>query len=470
MGELFRKGESRPFTQADLDLYERARATQALQEVPVLQRSDNPHEYLFFAMFDGTGQDVDNPKQLPTNVGVLNRQLNALKDDPDLRIGGKYVEGIGTQSNWVARYRDAWMPHTWDGRIEEAYQALANQVKEWREQDPDAQVRVAHVGYSRGAVLSAGLARLVDQYGIADPEELSFGRDAHGNITVESPRPPLVQPGQTAQAMGLYDPVATNLPDHYDARLPPSVISAVALAAAHEQRVAFPHQTILEPGLSPDRRFANLLMAGGHSNMGGGNRDPGAEAMAFNSMADYLNGLSDRPLFAYRPLPDDPALYTVYQARGPTAVPGLDRDGLRALRPDLANCRIVDPCREREPLDLALAEQFEYRRMQPAAPMPAFPLPQQQQTAPVVRPVPEPAPPIHPDAPTRHVYSDDAYLGRTHAALLARDGDRLDRIAIEFAQSPEGQRMAQLGDELLARQQAQEQQAAQVHSAHVPSP
>lgn len=458
MGELFRKGESRSFTRDDLGLYERAQSTQHLHEVPVLQRSGNPREHLFFALLDGTGQDADNPKQLLTNVGALREQLNILRDDPDNRVGYGYVAGIGTQSNPVMRYKDALMPHSWANRIEEAYRELATQTKMWREQDPDAQVRIAHVGYSRGAVLSVGLARLVDQHGIADPGGLTFGRDAHGNITVQSPHPPLVQPGQAAQAMGLYDPVATHMPENFNARRPGSVISAVAMAAAYEQRVAFPHQTILEPGLSSDRRFANLLMPGGHSNVGGGNRDPGAETMAFNSMTDYLNGLRDKPLFTHRPLPDDPDRYTVYQARGPTAVPGLDRSGLREVRQDLANCKIVDPCRDGEPVNRALAEQFEYRRLQPTAPLPAFAPAQSQDAAEQTQ------------RPQRTTSFTDPHVDRAYAALLAGDSDRLDRIAIEFAQSPAGQRMAQQGDQWLAQQQAleqrqmQEQQAAQRHA------
>lgn len=370
MGELTRSGELRPATENDLALFSRAQDLQALQRVPVLQHVDNPQEYLFLALLDGTGQDADNPKQLRTNVGHLYSQSEGLARDPSNRLGYVYVEGIGTQDNPLEQWSDKIGAWSWDEKIEKAYLALSKQTRIWQQQDPDAQIRVAEVGYSRGAVLASGLARLVDRYGIADPEELSFGRDKLGNITVESPRPPLVAPGQTAQAMALLDPVGTNMPRNFDARPAPSVISAVALAADHERRVAFPHQAILESGLSQDRRFANLLVPGGHSNVGGGNRDPGLETGAFNMTVDYLNGLRDRPLFQYRDLPDDPAMYTVFQARGPTAVPGLDGDGMRNLRPDLANCKVVDPCRGAEPIDQGLAAQLEYRTLSIQAPVP----------------------------------------------------------------------------------------------------
>lgn len=372
MGELTRHGTSRPATQDDLDLYSRAQTLQALQQVPFLRHAEDRHEYLFFVLFDGTGQDVTDPNQLPTNIGVLKKQLDALKFQANLRIGVQYVEGVGTQHSLLARAVDGAVPYTWDEKIEKAYRGLATQAKEWKVQNLDAQIRVAEVGYSRGAVLADGLARLVDEYGIVDPDDLRFGRGADGNVTVHSSRPPLVAPGDVAQAMGLYDPVATNMPRNYDARRPPSVISALALAARDEDRLTFPHEAILEPGLSPDRRFANVLVPGGHSNVGGGNREYGLEVGAFNLMADYLNGLSDKPFLDYRPLPADPVLYTVYQAHGATAIPGMDKDALRDLRLELVNCKVVDPCRVGEPVDAALANRFEYRRLQPLAPMPAL--------------------------------------------------------------------------------------------------
>ena len=64
---------------------------------------------------------------------------------------------------------------------------------------------------------------------------------------------------------------------------------------------------------------------------------------------------------------------------------------------------------------------------------------------------------------------DDPYLNRTRAALIAGNSDELDRIATEFSQTPEGQRMAQMGDQLLAQhqeqQRLQEQEQARQHPA-----
>ena len=129
MGELTRKGESRPATEDDLALYARAQSTQVLQEVPVLQRAGNPHEYLFFALFDGTGQDVNNPEQLPTNIGVLKGQLDKLDDNPNNRIGYKYVEGIGTQTNSFTRGWDGALPYTWATRSKKRIGRLPSKLE-----------------------------------------------------------------------------------------------------------------------------------------------------------------------------------------------------------------------------------------------------------------------------------------------------------------------------------------------------
>ncbi|WP_024890026.1 hypothetical protein [Luteimonas huabeiensis] len=53
---------------------------------------------------------------------------------------------------------------------------------------------------------------------------------------------------------------------------------------------------------------------------------------------------------------------------------------------------------------------------------------------------------------------DDPFADRYFAAVMAGDSDLADRIAIEFSRTPEGQQLAQLGDRLLAQQQALEQQ------------
>lgn len=332
--------------------------------VPILQRQGDAHDYLFFAFLDGTGQDLNNPKLGPeTNVGLLFKQVLARSNEPDSHIDAHYSRGIGTQPRAMGRALDGMLAHSWDDGIKEAYAALARRASGWVRSDPDAEIRVVGTGYSRGAVQTAGLLRLIDRYGIADPSDLEFGQDNTGNISVISASPPLVAPGNVAQAALLFDPVATNMPRNFDARLPPSVISRVSIMAAHERRELFPHQTINEPGMTPDGRAITVAAPGGHSNVGGGNRDAGLEILTGNAAIDYLNTLRDEPLFEKRPVPEDLAAMMLSQAGGATSLYGLRMDGddQRNLREALANCKIVDPCKGSEPIDQALAAQFEHR-------------------------------------------------------------------------------------------------------------
>ncbi|NII53073.1 DUF2235 domain-containing protein [Luteibacter sp. SG786] len=411
MGQLLTGGTTRPASARDLDAYDRMREQQAKQTVPVLQHRDRPHEYLFIALFDGTGQSAYHDQVL-TNVGELKKQAEKMAFKPTNRIDVSYAEGIGTQKNPLARAIDGAIPYTWDDKIRKVYRDLARAAEQWKDQDPEAQIRVVGVGYSRGAVLVPGLARLIDQFGIVHPEGLKFGRDAHGNLTVKSPTT-LVPPGEVAQAVGLFDPVGTNLPKNYDARLPKSVLSGFSQIARDEQRELFPHQTILDPDWSDDGRFLSATLPGGHSNVGGGNDDTGLEAMAFNGMADYLNALTDRPLFTHRKVPDDPAQFTIFQAGGVTAAFGLrmDKDGQRNLRDELANCKIVDICRDAEPVDPTLANRFDWQRVTPQTPEAP---PQLSNTAEVTRtveapamPLPAPTPPAPPPAVVPVIRLDD---------------------------------------------------------------
>jgi hypothetical protein len=118
--------------------------------------------------------------------------------------------------------------------------------------------------------------------------------------------------------------------------------------------------------MTADGRALTAPVPGGHANAGGGTREPGLEILYGNAVIDYLNLLRDEPIFEKRALPTDPSMYTIYQVRGATAGFGLkmDQDGERNLREELANCKIVDPCRDAEPVDRTLAAKFEYRHIQ----------------------------------------------------------------------------------------------------------
>jgi hypothetical protein len=155
----------------------------------------------------------------------------------------------------------------------------------------------------------------------------------------------------------------------FDRRLAPSVMGALQISALDEQRDQFRSTEAIEPGMSPDRRFLQVWVAGAHSNIGGSYWANGLSDRSFNLAAEYLNSLSDTPLFTKRAESQDPALNVIhrshehqwfYTERG-------YKDGIRDVIQRLAPnevCRIeARACVEREPIDVALASTVEFRQV-----------------------------------------------------------------------------------------------------------
>ncbi|WP_330948365.1 hypothetical protein [Thermomonas sp. LB-4] len=86
------------------------------------------------------------------------------------------------------------------------YVQFVTKAKAWIDENSDTEIRLASIGFSRGAEQATRLARLAHERGTQDPAEMTIKRDAKGLIeSVEFTRPPLVEPGRTPQAVGLFD-------------------------------------------------------------------------------------------------------------------------------------------------------------------------------------------------------------------------------------------------------------------------
>lgn len=358
---------TRAASAGDLETFAIAESDLAKLQVPVLYQHANPTSRLYVASFDGTGRDVTRPNEVPTNVGVIHRQMEDLAETTTGRVAGGYVAGPGTQDEVLVRTADSIFAFSYDERIADAYRQLSRQVRRWLEQDPNAEISIAAIGYSRGATLIPGFARLVERHGVLDPAGLSFHKDANGELVATSPRPPLVPPGRIAQAALLFDPVSTNLPEGYDLRLPSSVISGYSLLARDERRVLFAHTAMMGDGVTPDGRFGRSTVAGAHADIGGGTLFPGLEIRSGNLGVRFINALMDPPLLQERPVPQDPAQNVIHSSeRGMLGLYAIGAAplGQRYMREQL--CVVVDPCTDAMPRDEALAARFEYRH--PLAP------------------------------------------------------------------------------------------------------
>ncbi|HEX8956734.1 MAG TPA: DUF2235 domain-containing protein, partial [Burkholderiaceae bacterium] len=296
-----------------LQTYADAEQKLAQFQAPVFIHADNPHERLYVAAFDGTGNDKDKDPQHETNVGKIYDQINRRNSDP--RIRGGYVAGPGTEDGWLARTYDGATGHTYEPRLEAMYKQFIEQASDWKNEDPQADIRLAETGFSRGASQAAGFARMVHERGIQDPAGAEYTKDADGRITgVQYTKPPLVAPGQVAQAEMLFDPVSTGEPMKHDRRPPPSVVSGMQIIAEDEKRPAFPSDHIIRPGQTPDGRFLGVTVAGAHSDVGGSYHRDGLAARSENLAINYLNALSDKPFLTNVAEPADPRLNVVHRS------------------------------------------------------------------------------------------------------------------------------------------------------------
>jgi len=433
-----------PASTSDMQLYPSASAQLSRFKAPVLLHSDNPHERLYVAAFDGTGNDKDKDPLHTTNVAKIDAQIEELEARGDVRIAEGYLPGPGTQDNAVTRILDGAIGYTHEARVEKMYDMFIHKAREWMREDPDAQIRLVGIGFSRGGEEEASLARLVDERGIQNPAGAIYKRDIDGNILhVEYTKPPLVPPGKVAQVVGLFDPVGTGAPvNDYDRRLPPSVISGFQIFSKDEHRGLFKSDHIIDPGLSSDGRFLGVLLPGAHSDIGGSYLLDGLSIRSGNLMVDYLNALSDRPFLEKSPEPIDPRFNVVHRStegnllfRVWHKVDRLEPDGyntLEAPKHHHHGYHVTGDPYNAEPRDEALSQQFDFRNVA-IGPVPATPRETAQQVPATERGA------IHPEAATTpSTASVDAMIERLYQAALKRDDRAMDAVAGDYLQSPQG--------------------------------
>jgi hypothetical protein len=248
------------------------------------------------------------------------------------------------------------------------YSQLNEQSKIWLQENPNAQIRVVSVGFSRGAEQAAGFTRLVEERGIQDPLGV---KKQDGELVYT--RPALVAPGQVVQAVGLFDPVGTGVPRDHDRRLPPSVISGFQITAEDERRDQFKSTHIIDPGFHEQNRFLNVTVGGAHSNIGGSYVLNGLGVRSGNLMIDYVNSLSDKPFLQKSAVPTDPSMNVVHRSEEHLFIYGtkdFERNNGRVRIEEVAPksvARTGADVTNKQPHNEITAQQFPYRNV-PIAP------------------------------------------------------------------------------------------------------
>lgn len=303
-------------TPEQLATYTRAEAQINAFEVPQLYDAKDPDSRVFVALFDGTGNDaIKDPKHI-TNVGLLKEQIeNARMENPNIAF--YYKEGPGTQGG-LKGLVDGATGGTYQERLEDMYEKFDIQSAAWLRENPHAKISVVSVGFSRGAEQAAGFTRMVDERGVQNPDArkvetypLALGLK-EDKVTFTAP--PLQEPGKQAQALAMYDPVATGAPERKDRRPADSVISGLQIKAGDEHRSLFPADNIIPQGLSADKRFLGVTTAGCHSDIGGGYELNGLSTRNFNLMSGYLNASLGSALIMKREVPAEPEKSVIHDS------------------------------------------------------------------------------------------------------------------------------------------------------------
>jgi hypothetical protein len=457
-------------TEHDLDTYRQAVASLERMSIPVFIHADNPHERLYIAALDGTGNSMFDDK--PENWSAVARIFNQIEKTRPRGIAGGYVEGTFTQEGVLQtpeRLIDGRYGHTFVNRTETAYLQLCVQAKDWLNKDPEAKIRVVGVGFSRGSEELAALERMIHERGIRNPDGAKFelddkklGNEALITSIEYAAVPELVAPGKTLQTALLFDPVSTGVEEH-DRRLPPSTLSTFQMTAIDEKRNHFKADDHVPAGFSENQKNLNVFLAGAHSNIGDTYEQNGLGVLSFNLGVNFLNRLSDQDYLKMQALPNDPALYVVHRSEqglfGLYGTSSFTKDGFRDHVNQLAPaelCRDSQPidCQRKEPISEELDAQVE-RRTGPS-----------RQRAPVLHDeyqdsiVPKPPSPAA-DSPAPSTWHP-LFQQMTDAALNG-DAQGIEMAGRAYAQSIEGQAWLGQGQQLnvaLAQQAEQEQQQA----------
>lgn len=270
--------------------------------------SDSLHVTVYF---DGTGNNKDNdqPKGTHTNVARLyerdraqgtnlarNSAHVALKYEGRQHYGLSekiYFDGVGSQR--VQGPKAMFEGATGSGsqnRIEQAYETLVR----FHNKNPEFQVDVNVVGFSRGAAQARALANVFIERGVP---MLNDQWKATGEY--------LIPPGEARiNKLGLFDTVASygnpKTESHVAKNLAihENVASTTHLIAMNEYRDTFPLTSALRN--SDNSRITELKFAGAHSQIGGGYRN---DVLAAGPLAVMYEALVSAGVELQPLLPED---------------------------------------------------------------------------------------------------------------------------------------------------------------------
>lgn len=239
------------------------------------------NQFVFFAAFDGTNNDLTNAGNIQnTNVAQLFQQARSAEQaTPNLQA--KYYPGPGTKGTLT---KSAWLNTAVTQQVintaERAYQDFARDSSAWLEEHPGGSVSVVLSSFSRGVASAAIFTQMLHNKGLIDPN---------------TPGQVLLPPGQVGVSAGvIFDPVATGVT--VNLAFAPNVSNIVDIRAQDEYR-----QLFKAADYSSQSCVMTIAMLGNHCNIGGG-YDNGIAALTLQAATTFLHnsGLQIGPVDPHR--------------------------------------------------------------------------------------------------------------------------------------------------------------------------
>lgn len=259
----------------------------------------NPHLKVYVVNFDGTRNQKDVVDHRVENMTLVaenhERMIVETYNDPNLKT--KYYRGVGTGLGTgflIDGIMDAIVGYNCAPNAANAHKDFVEQAKAWAKEDPNVEVHVHVVGFSRGSATALEFLNLVEERGAGTSREK--GRHL----------PLALQPGNVKSSAVLYDTVSTGQSAKLNLTVPQSTVALLHLTAGGEERALFPLRNISQDpekersyvmsaqmdggqvtpdGLLRYNRIQEIsLPAARHSDVGGSYKDGN-----FREVSDYLS-------------------------------------------------------------------------------------------------------------------------------------------------------------------------------------
>lgn len=194
----------------------------------------NPNLRVFVANFDGTGNDRDliSKGEQASLVAASDAGLHRIIEDSDAQhIATNYYAGVGTRTGTIKGLTEKIWGVGCERNAKSAHADFVKQVAAWKKDNPNCEIHVHAVGFSRGAAIALHFLNLVDRHGAYKKESAPVNEDRFS-------------PGNVKSSAVLYDNVSTGQGVNLELGVPKSTVAVLHLTAGGEQRELFPLHSV----------------------------------------------------------------------------------------------------------------------------------------------------------------------------------------------------------------------------------